>query len=41
MDSVELTKVINKMGLKNKTPQLSAENIFLHIPEINRKISTH
>ncbi len=36
MDSVELTKVISKMGLKNKTPQLSAENIFLHIPEINR-----
>lgn len=36
MDSVELTRVISKMGLKNKTPQLSAENIFLHIPEINR-----
>lgn len=36
MESVELTKVIAKMGLKNKTPQLSAENIFLHIPEINR-----
>lgn len=36
MECVELTKVIAKMGLKNKTPQLSAENIFLRIPEINR-----
>lgn len=36
MDRVSLVKVIGKMGLKNKTPQLSAENIFLDIPEINR-----
>lgn len=36
MDRVSLIKVIEKMGLKNKTPQISTDNIFLHIPEINR-----
>ena len=36
MDSVALIKVLEKMGLKNKTPQISTDNIFLHIPEINR-----
>ncbi|MGN0160012.1 MAG: HPr(Ser) kinase/phosphatase [Lachnospiraceae bacterium] len=36
MDQVELTQVIEKMGLKNRTPQIAVDNIFLHIPEINR-----
>lgn len=36
MDKVALTKVVEKMGLKNKTPQLTTDGIYLHIPEINR-----
>lgn len=36
MDKVSLVKVVEKMGLKSKTPQISTDNIFLHIPEINR-----
>lgn len=36
MDKVALGKVVEKMGLKNKTPQLTTDGIYLHIPEINR-----
>jgi HPr kinase/phosphorylase len=36
MDKVVLTNVIDKMGLKNLTPQVLTDNIFLHVPEINR-----
>lgn len=36
MDKVALNKVVDKMGLINKTPQLTTEGIYLHIPEVNR-----
>ncbi|MCR5216269.1 MAG: HPr(Ser) kinase/phosphatase [Lachnospiraceae bacterium] len=36
MDKVELTEVVEKMELVSKTPQISADGIFLHVPEINR-----
>lgn len=36
MEGVELRKMIEKMGLKNKTPQIDIDNIYLPVPEINR-----
>lgn len=35
-EKVRLSKVIDKMHLENRTPQISTKNIWLHIPEVNR-----
>lgn len=35
-ERVKLSKVIEKMKLENKTPEVSAKGIWLHQPEINR-----
>lgn len=35
-EKVRLSKVIEKMHLENKTPQIPAKNIWLHQPEVNR-----
>lgn len=34
--SVKLSKLVKKMNLENKTPQIDTKTIFLHEPEVNR-----
>ncbi len=34
--SVKLSKLIKKMQLKNKTPQIDTKGIFVHLPDVNR-----
>lgn len=36
LEKVRLSKVINKMLLENRTPQIGTKDIWLHQPEINR-----
>lgn len=36
MEGVELKRMIEKMELVNRTPQIDIDNIFLPVPEINR-----
>lgn len=35
-ERVRLSKVIDKMQLENRTPQISARDIWIHQPEVNR-----
>ncbi|MGN0481033.1 MAG: HPr(Ser) kinase/phosphatase [Lachnospiraceae bacterium] len=34
--SVRLSKLIKKMNLENKTPQIDTKSIYIHLPDVNR-----